>query len=79
MLGRNKKKNPFESLPFHFRSVVYNALNRYSRHLFRELDKNGAFDDNGDFVSENDWECDMYSEMQSVDGLIRELFELGSM
>ena len=78
MFGRNKK-NPFDSLPFHSRSVVCNALTRYSRHLFRELDKNGAFDDDGQFVSDNDWECDMYSEMCSVDDLIKKLFELGSM
>lgn len=78
MFGHNKK-NPFDSLPFHSRSVVYNALNRYSRHLFRELDKNGAFDEDGHFVSDNDWECDMYSEMQAVDDLIRKMFELGAM
>ena len=73
---RNKKKNPFESMPYHLRSICYNSLNRYSRHLFRELDKNGAFDDDGNFQSDNDWECDMYSELKSVDFLIEELFKL---
>jgi hypothetical protein len=73
---RRKKKNPFDSMPYHLRATCYNALTKYSRHLFRELDKNGAFDDDGNFVSDNDWECDMYSEMKSVDGLVEELFKL---
>lgn len=75
MFGR--KKSSFDSVPFHTRSVIFNALNRYSRHLFRELDKNGAYDEDGNFVSDNDWEIDMYSELVYVEDLIRELYQVG--
>ena len=77
MFGKKKKKNPFESVPYFTRGIIYNALNRYSRHLFRELDKNGAFDDDGNFISEKDYEIDMRSEMVAVDDLIRALYDVG--
>lgn len=79
MFGKKKKmkRNPFESVPYLTRGIIYNALVRYNSHLFRELDKNGAYDDDGNFVSENDWEIDMRSEMAAVDDLIRALYDVG--
>lgn len=71
-----KKKNPFDSLPFHYRGTVYDALVRYSQFLFQKLDRNGAFDDNGNFVSENDWEIDTYNRLQTTEDLIKKMFEI---
>lgn len=71
-----KKKNWFENLPFELRGHVYNAFVKRSNTLWKELDKNNAFDEDGNFIAEEDYYHDMHYEMQIMEKLIHELRKL---
>lgn len=72
-----KSKNWFENVPYNLRGSVYNALVKRSDSLFKELDKNNAFDNDGNFIAEDDdYYNDLHYEMQTVEKLIVELRKL---
>lgn len=73
---KRKKKNPFQSLPFHSRGLVFDALVRYQDKLSDDLIANGAFDEDGNFISENDSECDSFGVCLALGDLIAELYKL---